>query len=92
MIGLQRYTVHKNGEEYDASEFVSVMINTVAYSIGKYGAESFDGLLEQLNDSEVKVFEMFVLAVGNHLAKQTNTTNEKEKQESNDSCCVENLN
>lgn len=72
----QRYTAYKNGKEHDASEFVGVMIKTAAYSVGKYGTQSFDGLLEQLSDSELEIFEKLVLAVGDHLTKQTNTMNE----------------
>lgn len=76
MNELQRYTAYKNGEEYDASEFVGVMIKTAAYSVGKYGAHSFDGLLEQLSDSELKIFEMLVLSVEEHINK-TNEHNER---------------
>ncbi|HDR3524177.1 hypothetical protein ACS2JQ_18530 [Bacillus cereus group sp. BceL101] len=76
MNELQRYTAYKNGEEYDASEFVGVMIKTAAYSVGKYGMNSFDGLLKQLTDSEIEIFEKLVIAVGDHIYK-TNEHNER---------------
>ncbi|MGH0427619.1 hypothetical protein [Bacillus pretiosus] len=71
-----KYTAYKNGKEHDASEFVGVMIKTAAYSVGKYGTHSFDGLLEQLSESELEIFEKLVFAVGDHFYK-TNEHNER---------------
>ncbi|HDR4709699.1 TPA: hypothetical protein QCQ87_004821 [Bacillus paranthracis] len=79
MNELQRYTAYKNGEEHDASEFVGVMIKTAAYSVGKYGEHSFDGLLVQLTDSELEIFEKLVFAVGDHVNK-TNEHNERKRK------------
>ncbi|MGN4719672.1 hypothetical protein ACTFQ7_28535 [Bacillus cereus group sp. MYBK226-2] len=76
MNELARYTAYRNGKEHDASEFVQVMIKTAAYSVGKYGTHSFDGLLEQLSDSELEIFEKLVFAVGDHVNK-TNEHNER---------------